>query len=88
MNDSLQQIPCVVCATPMYLRISKKHKPGKPSLNLICPVDARHFRAFFNDQGFVKGVLDSLEGQMPWQEDGEGENPEAGRNTESERQAD
>ena len=28
---------------------------------LVCTADPRHFRAFINDQSFVRGVLDRFE---------------------------
>ena len=54
-------IPCVVCRGPLALRIAHGRKSGKPFLMLVCTEDGRHFRAFINDQRFVRGVLNSFE---------------------------
>ena len=54
-------IPCVVCGGLLALRVAHGRKSGKPFLMWICPEDGRHFRAFINDQNFVRGVLDGLE---------------------------
>ena len=54
-------IPCVVCRGPLSLRVVHGRRSGKPFLMLVCPEDGRHFRAFINDQSFVRGVLDRLE---------------------------
>lgn len=54
-------IPCVVCGEPLTLRPARGRKSGKPFLMLLCTADARHFRAFINDQAYVRSVLDGLE---------------------------
>ena len=54
-------IPCVVCGGALALRVARGRKSGKPFLMLICTEDGRHFRAFINDQAYVRGVLDGLE---------------------------
>ena len=54
-------IPCVVCGEPLALRIAHGRKSGKPFLMLVCTTDGRHFRAFINDQVYVRSVLDGLE---------------------------
>ena len=52
------RVPCLVCGGPLALRIAHGRKSGKPFLMLVCTEDGRHFRAFINDQIFVRGVLD------------------------------
>ena len=54
-------IPCVVCGGLLALRVAHGRKSGKPFLMLVCTEDGRHFRAFINDQSFVRGVLDRFE---------------------------
>lgn len=54
-------IPCVVCGGPLALRVAHGRKSGKPFLMLVCAEDGRHFRAFINDQAYVRSVLDGLE---------------------------
>ncbi len=54
-------IPCVVCGGPLALRVARGRKSGKPFLMLVCTKDGRHFRAFINDQAYVRNVLDGLE---------------------------
>ena len=54
-------IPCVVCSAPLALRVAHGRKSGKPFLMLVCAEDGRHFRAFINDQAYVRKVLDGLE---------------------------
>lgn len=54
-------IPCVVCRGPLAIRVVHGRKSGKPFLMLVCTEDGRHFRAFINDQAYVRSVLDRLE---------------------------
>jgi hypothetical protein len=65
-------VPCLVCATPLALRLVRGRKSGKPFLMLICPVDGRHFRGFITQRDYVAGVLARLEGQTPRPESGIG----------------
>ena len=65
MNTSSQQVPCLVCGAALSLRLARGRKSGKPFVMLLCPADGRHFRAFVNDQPYVKEVLARLEGQPP-----------------------
>ena len=65
MIPSTPAVPCVVCRTPLTLRLARGRKSGKPFLMLICPADGRHFRGFINDQDYVKRVLARLEGHTP-----------------------
>jgi hypothetical protein len=63
MSVSAAAVPCLICATPLSLRLARGRKSGKPFLMLICPIDGRHFRGFINGQSYVKEVLAKLEGQ-------------------------
>jgi hypothetical protein len=65
-------VPCLVCATPLALRLVRGRKSGKPFLMLICPIDGRHFRGFITQRDYVAGVLARLEGQTPSPESGIG----------------
>ncbi len=58
-------IPCIVCGTGLSFKTARGRKSGKPFLSLICEVDGSHFRAFIDDQSYVKQVLARLEGQIP-----------------------
>ena len=63
----MSNIPTIcwpVCGAVLKVTTSIS-KRGKVSLSLACPVDGRDFRAFINNQAFVRGVLASLEGQTP-----------------------
>ena len=55
-------IPCLVCHSPLSMRLTKGRKSGNPSVMLICGKDGRHFRGFIAYQPFVLEVLDRLEG--------------------------
>ena len=63
MSD-IPTICCPVCGAVLKVTTSTG-KRGKVSLSLACPKDGRHFRAFINDQSYVKQVLTRLEGQTP-----------------------
>ena len=54
-------IPCVVCGEPLAFRLAHGRKSRKHFVMLICPVNGRHFRAFINDQEYVRKVIDRLE---------------------------
>ncbi len=54
---------CLVCKESLEVRLAKGRKSAKTFLMLVCPVDGRHFRGFINDQDYVKGVLERLEGR-------------------------
>ena len=56
-------IRCLVCGEALLVRPARGRKSGKPFLMLVCGRDGRHFRAFVNDQEYVRGVLERLEGQ-------------------------
>ena len=64
MSVAAAAVPCLICATPLSLRLARGRKSGKPFLMLICPQDGRHFRGFINDQTYVKGVMAKLEDQQ------------------------
>lgn len=63
MTPVSPSVPCLICGSPLILRLARGRKSGKPFLMLICPQDGRHFRGFINDQGYVKEVLNKLEHQ-------------------------
>ena len=63
MSD-IPTVCCPVCGAVLKVTTSTS-KRGKVSLSLACPTDGRDFRAFINNQAFVRRVLDSLEGQTP-----------------------
>jgi hypothetical protein len=64
MTPASPSVPCLICGTPLTLRLARGRKSGKPFLMLICPQDGRHFRGFINDQSYVKRVLTKLEAQQ------------------------
>jgi hypothetical protein len=72
MTTSASAVPCLICDTPLMLRLVRGRKSGKPFLMLICPVDGRHFRGFITYRDYVAGVLARLEGQTPTPESGVG----------------
>ena len=55
-------ITCLVCKEPLTVRLARGRKSGKPFVMLICSKDGRHFRAFINDQEYVRGVVERAEG--------------------------
>jgi hypothetical protein len=61
VSISSLQLPCPLCQQPLALRLARGRKSGKPFIMLICPQDGRHFRAFINDQAYVRQVLEKLE---------------------------
>ncbi len=52
---------CIVCQGPLEVRLAQGRKSGKSFVMLLCGVDARHFRAFVNDQDYVRRVLERME---------------------------
>ena len=52
---------CLVCGEPLVVRIAHGRKSGKPFVMMVCSEDGRHFRAFINDQDYVRQVLQRLE---------------------------
>ncbi len=52
---------CLICGTALTVRPARGRKSGKPFIMLLCPVSGKHFRAFVNDQEFVRQVIDRLE---------------------------
>jgi hypothetical protein len=63
VSISSLRLPCLLCQQPLALRLARGRKSGKPFIMLICPQDGRHFRAFINDQVYVRQVLEKLEAQ-------------------------
>ena len=55
-------IRCLVCGGPLTIRPAQGRKSKKPFIMLLCSQDARHFRAFINDQAYVRQVLERVEG--------------------------
>jgi hypothetical protein len=72
MTLAASSVPCLICGTPLILRLARGRKSGKPFLMLICPIDGRHFRGFITHRDYVAGVLARLEGQPPSPESGVG----------------
>jgi hypothetical protein len=72
MTSAASVVPCLICGTPLTLRLARGRKSGKPSIMLICPIDGRHFRGFITHRDFVAAVLARLEGQTPTPERGVG----------------
>ena len=72
MSVAASSVPCLICGTPLSLRLARGRKSGKPFLMLICPIDGRHFRGFITHRDYVAGVLARLEGQTPGSESGVG----------------
>ncbi len=60
---SEQGIPCLNCREPLSVRLVRGRKSGKPFVMMVCSQNGRHFRAFINDQAYVKGVVEGLEGK-------------------------
>ncbi|NQW20320.1 MAG: hypothetical protein HQ477_06295 [Chloroflexi bacterium] len=56
MTDSTSPT-CLVCQEIVEIKLAIGRKSGKPSLSMVCPVDARHFRGFINDKTYVENVL-------------------------------
>jgi hypothetical protein len=59
-----QAISCLVCQEPLTVRLARGRKSGKPFVMLTCGRDARHFRAFVNDQEYVRRVLEKLQAKL------------------------
>ena len=57
----MTEIQCPVCRDGMVFRPARGRRSGKPSIQLLCPVDARHFRGFINDQSFVEQVIGQID---------------------------
>ena len=60
----MNQVPCPVCSEPLAVRLARGRKSGKPFVMLLCSHDGRHFRAFINDQEYVRQVMERV-GDMP-----------------------
>ena len=58
--SELPTISCPVCGAGLRVNTCTS-KAGKVSLVLVCPKDGRDFRAFINNQDYIREVFDSLE---------------------------
>lgn len=56
-----QYLQCPVCLEPLAFQIARGRKSGKPFLMVKCLRDARHFRGFIGDRGYVQRLLERLE---------------------------
>ena len=56
-----KSVPCLICGEPLIVRLAKG-RSHKPFVMLPCTRDGRHFRAFINDQAYVRQVLARVEG--------------------------
>ena len=56
MNNSTQQLPCLVCGIQLQVRVATGRKSGKPFIMVVCPEDGRHFRGFVGDKDYVERV--------------------------------
>ena len=54
----MNQINCPVCKKNIEVSTATGRKSHKPFIQLKCPVDGRHFRAFITDQNYVKRVIE------------------------------
>lgn len=53
----MKEIKCLICSSPLSVRMAKGRKSNKPFILLVCPKDGRHFRAFISDQEYIAKVL-------------------------------
>lgn len=58
----MRKVSCPVCQSELNLTPATSKKKRKLCLMLVCPVSGVHFRAFINDQDFIRQVMDSLDG--------------------------
>ncbi len=56
----MKSIPCLICRGPVNLTLHTRKKPGKPFLMLLCQIDSRHYRAFINDEAYVRNIAATL----------------------------
>ncbi len=56
-------VQCIICGDPLTVRLARGRKSGKPFVMLLCGRAGHHFRAFVNDQAYVRQVLERLEGK-------------------------
>ncbi len=61
MTSVKTDLDCMVCQTPLSVRLAQGRKSGKPFLMLICDVDGRHFRGFISDRDYIADVIDRVE---------------------------
>ena len=58
----MKEILCLICSSPLSIRMAKGRKSNKPFIMLVCPRDGRHFRAFISDQEYIRKILDAKGG--------------------------
>ena len=64
---------CLICGSPLSVRVARGRKSNKPFLMLVCPKDGRHFRAFISDKAYVGKVLEGgLQGSESQKTEGKG----------------
>ena len=57
----MKSIKCLVCKGELTVSAAQGRKSNKPFVMLKCSQDGRHFRAFINDQEYVKKVMTAVE---------------------------
>ena len=57
----MKSIRCLVCKSELTVSAAQGRKSKKPFVMLKCSQDGRHFRAFINDQEYVKKVMTGVE---------------------------
>ena len=57
----MKSINCLVCKSELTVSAAQGRKSKKPFVMLKCSQDGRHFRAFINDQEYVKKVMAGAE---------------------------
>ena len=65
-------VPCLICGEPLAVQLARGRKSNKLFIMMRCTKDGRHFRAFINDQAYVRQVLDRLEGRTRTNPDDDG----------------
>ena len=58
----MKEILCLICSSPLSIRMAKGRKSNKPFIMLVCPKDGRHFRAFISDKEYIRKILDAKGG--------------------------
>ncbi len=53
----MKEILCLICSSPLSVRMAKGRSSNKPFIMLVCPNDGRHFRAFISDQDYIRKIL-------------------------------
>lgn len=52
---------CPVCGSILEISLRKTKATGKDFINIVCLIDPKHYRAFINDQDFVRKTVEELE---------------------------